>query len=126
MHFAPAPAGGAGAAYTKRWIDLLLRSGVGSPRTARPGECRDDLLTTKLQKLKLTRTQTPMDSNRIDRLGDSADRRDFLKKAGKLAATVPAVALLLSANATPAQASSRYGKGKGKGKAKGKTKEKKH
>ena len=54
----------------------------------------------------------------LDKLGElgskRADRRDFLKKAGK-AAAVPAVALLLSANATPAAASGRYGKGKGKG-----------
>ena len=42
------------------------------------------------------------------------DRRGFLKKAGKAAATVPAVALLLSANATPAEAYNRYGRG-GKG-----------
>jgi hypothetical protein len=60
----------------------------------------------------------------LDKLGElgerSADRRDFLKKAGKAAAAVPAVALLLSANATPAAASGRYGKGKGKGKKKGK------
>src|SRR5215475_13522084 len=52
----------------------------------------------------------------LDKLGElgskRADRRDFLKKAGK-AAAVPAVALLLSANATPAAASGRYGKGKG-------------
>jgi hypothetical protein len=54
----------------------------------------------------------------LDKLGElgekTADRRDFLKKAGKAAAAVPAVALLLSANATPAAASGRYGKGKGK------------
>ena len=67
-----------------------------------------------------------MDSKLIDRLGESGDRREFLKQAGKLAATVPAVALLLSANATPAQASGKYGKGKGKGKpAKKATKAKK-
>ena len=60
-----------------------------------------------------------MEQKILDKLGElgekSADRRDFLKKAGK-AAAVPAVALLLSANATPAAASGRYGKGKGKGK----------
>jgi len=58
----------------------------------------------------------------LDKLGElgerSADRRDFLKQAGKAAAAVPAVALLLSANATPAAASGRYGKGKGKKKGK--------
>jgi hypothetical protein len=55
------------------------------------------------------------------------DRRDFLKKAGKVAVTVPAVALLLSANTTPAQAANRYGKSKkkSKGKSKGKGKGKK-
>jgi hypothetical protein len=37
-------------------------------------------------------------------------RREFLKKAGKAAATAPAVALLLSAQATPASAWGRYGK----------------
>jgi hypothetical protein len=55
----------------------------------------------------------------LDKLGElgskKADRRDFLKKAGKAAAAVPAVALLLSANATPAAASGRYGKGPKKG-----------
>jgi hypothetical protein len=54
----------------------------------------------------------------IDKICDAgnetADRREFLKKAGKVAATVPAVALLLSANATPAEAYNRYGRG-GKG-----------
>jgi hypothetical protein len=58
----------------------------------------------------------------FDKLGElgarSADRRSFLKQAGKAAAAVPAVALLLSANATPAAASGRYGKGKGKKKHK--------
>ena len=58
----------------------------------------------------------------LDKVGElgakKADRRDFLKKAGKAAAAVPAVALLLSANATPAAASGRYGKGKGKKKGK--------
>jgi hypothetical protein len=57
-----------------------------------------------------------MDPKPIEDRGEAADRREFLKKAGKLAATVPAVALLLSANATPAQASGRYGKGHRKGK----------
>jgi hypothetical protein len=47
--------------------------------------------------------------------GKSSDRREFLKQASKLAATVPAVALLLSANATPAQAFGRYGRGCGHG-----------
>jgi hypothetical protein len=54
----------------------------------------------------------------VEKLGEigseTADRREFLKKAGKVAATVPAVALLLSANATPAEAYNRYGRG-GKG-----------
>ena len=63
-----------------------------------------------------------MEQKILDKLGElgekSADRRDFLKKAGKAAAAVPAVALLLSANATPAAASGRYGKGKGKKKGK--------
>ena len=50
--------------------------------------------------------------DKIGELGETkADRRDFLKKAGKAAVAVPAVALLLSANATPAAASGRYGKG---------------
>ena len=56
-----------------------------------------------------------MDAKLIEKLGelgrDTADRRGFLKKAGKAAATVPAVALLLSANATPAEAYNRYGRG---------------
>ena len=51
----------------------------------------------------------------IEKIGEmgrkTADRREFLKKAGKVAATVPAVALLLSANATPAEAFNRYGRG---------------
>lgn len=38
-----------------------------------------------------------------------SDRRAFLKTAGKAAATAPAVALLLSAAATPASAHGRYG-----------------
>jgi hypothetical protein len=63
-----------------------------------------------------------MDRKLIEGLGEAGDRRDFLKKAGKVAATAPAVALLLSAHATPAQAGSRYGKGKGKGKGHGKSK----
>ncbi len=55
-----------------------------------------------------------MDLKTLEKAGrKSADRREFLKKAGKVAATVPAVALLLSANATPAQAFGRYGKGGG-------------
>jgi hypothetical protein len=66
-----------------------------------------------------------MDRKLIEGLGEAGDRRDFLKKAGKVAATAPAVALLLSAHATPAQAGSRYGKG-GKGKAKGHKKSKRH
>jgi hypothetical protein len=54
-------------------------------------------------------------SETIEKRGrESADRREFLKKAGKAAATVPAVALLLSANATPAEAFNRYGRGKSK------------
>ena len=53
-----------------------------------------------------------MDLKTLEKVGrESADRREFLKKAGKVAATVPAVALLLSANATPAQAFGRYGRG---------------
>jgi hypothetical protein len=56
-----------------------------------------------------------MDRNLHDTLSkietESADRRGFLKQAGKLAVSVPAVALLLSANATPAEAFSRYGRG---------------
>ena len=56
-----------------------------------------------------------MDEKLIEDLG-AGDRREFLKKAGKAAVTVPAVALLLSTHATPAQASGRYGKGKGKSK----------
>ena len=56
-----------------------------------------------------------MDLKTLEKVGrESADRREFLKKAGKVAATVPAVALLLSANATPAEAFGRYCKG-GKG-----------
>ena len=51
----------------------------------------------------------------IEKIGEmgrkTADRREFLKKAAKVAATVPAVALLLSANATPAEAYNRYGRG---------------
>lgn len=58
-----------------------------------------------------------MEQKILEKIGDigatKADRRDFLKKAGKAAAAVPAVALLLSANATPAAASGRYGKGCG-------------
>lgn len=60
-----------------------------------------------------------MDHEPIEGPGEAGDRREFLKKAGKLAVTVPAVALLLSANATPAQASGRYGKQGGRGKARG-------
>jgi len=56
-----------------------------------------------------------MDAKMIEKLDEmgreTADRREFLKKAGKVAATVPAVALLLSANATPAEAYNRYGRG---------------
>ena len=53
-----------------------------------------------------------MDLKTLEKLGrKSADRREFLKQAGKAAATVPAVALLLSANATPAEAFGRYGRG---------------
>ena len=56
-----------------------------------------------------------MEQKILDKIGEigekKADRRDFLKKAGKAAVTVPAVALLLSANATPAAASGRYGHG---------------
>lgn len=37
-------------------------------------------------------------------------RREFLKKASRVATTAPAVALLLSAQATPASAWGRYGK----------------
>lgn len=48
---------------------------------------------------------------KLDGLGrESADRRGFLKKAGKVAVTVPAVALLLSAQTTPAEAHGRYGR----------------
>jgi hypothetical protein len=53
-----------------------------------------------------------VDRKTLEKLGDeSADRRAFLKRAGKAAATIPAVALLLSANATPAEAFGRYGRG---------------
>ena len=53
-----------------------------------------------------------MDLKTLEKVGrESADRREFLKKAGKVAVTVPAVALLLSANATPAEAFDRYGRG---------------
>lgn len=53
-----------------------------------------------------------MDLKALEKLGrKSADRREFLKQAGKVATTIPAVALLLSANATPAEAFGRYGKG---------------
>ena len=56
-----------------------------------------------------------MDPKMMEKLDEmaheTADRREFLKKAGKVAATVPAVALLLSANATPAEAYNRYGRG---------------
>ena len=56
-----------------------------------------------------------MEQKILEKIGEigatKADRRDFLKKAGKAAAAVPAVALLLSANATPAAASGRYGGG---------------
>jgi len=56
-----------------------------------------------------------MDRKMMEKLDEmareTADRREFLKKAGKVAATVPAVALLLSANATPAEAYNRYGRG---------------
>ena len=57
---------------------------------------------------------------KLDEIGrESADRRGFLKKAGQVAATVPAVALLLSAQTTPAEAHGRYGGGKGRGKGRG-------
>ena len=39
---------------------------------------------------------------------EASARRAFLKQAGKVAATAPAVALLLSAHATPALAMNRY------------------
>ena len=59
-----------------------------------------------------------MEQKILEKIGEigakSADRREFLKKAGKVAVAVPAVALLLSANATPAAASGRYGKDGGK------------
>jgi len=52
-----------------------------------------------------------VDLKSLEKVGrETADRREFLKKAGKVAATVPAVALLLSANATPAEAFGRYGR----------------
>ena len=41
---------------------------------------------------------------------EATARRAFLKQAGKVAATAPAVALLLSAHATPALAMNRYGR----------------
>ena len=70
-----------------------------------------------------------MEQRILDKLAEagreSADRRGFLTKAGKAAVVIPAVALLLSAKATPAEAWERYGKrggAKGKGKAKGKSK----
>ena len=60
-----------------------------------------------------------MEKKILDKLesvaAQSADRREFLKKAGKAAVTVPAVAMLLSAHATPAAASGRYGRGKAGG-----------
>ena len=40
---------------------------------------------------------------------EASARRAFLKQAGKVAATAGAVALLLSAHATPALAMNRYG-----------------
>ena len=48
---------------------------------------------------------------------ESADRRGFLKQTAKAAALAPAVALLLSAKTTPAEANGRYGRG-GRGNAK--------
>jgi hypothetical protein len=50
--------------------------------------------------------ETPEDAERVE-------RREFLKKVGKVAATAPAVALLLSAHAKPAsaQAGAPYGGG---------------
>ena len=63
---------------------------------------------------------------KLDELGNaSADRRGFLKQAGKVAVTVPAVAMLLSAQATPAEAYGRYGRKGGKG-GKGNAKHKGH
>lgn len=57
-----------------------------------------------------------MDLRTLEKIGsESADRREFLKKAGKTAAAIPAVALLLSANATPAEAFGRYGRRRGHG-----------
>jgi hypothetical protein len=40
---------------------------------------------------------------------EKEERREFLKRAGKLAATAPAVAMLLSSSAMPARANGRYG-----------------
>lgn len=46
------------------------------------------------------------DKNEIDRSGDEAfnERRKFLKTAGKLAVTAPAVTLLISASLKPTEA----------------------
>jgi hypothetical protein len=46
------------------------------------------------------------DATQLDE--EASARRAFLKQAGKVAATAPAVALLLSAHATPALATNRY------------------
>lgn len=42
---------------------------------------------------------------------EATARREFLKKIGKAGATAPAVALLMAANFTAAQAQSQYGGG---------------
>lgn len=64
-----------------------------------------------------------MEQKILDKLAaagrESADRRGFLKKAAKVAAIAPAVALLLSAQTTPAEAHGRYGKGGGRGPVRG-------
>jgi len=56
-----------------------------------------------------------MEQKILDKLAEagreSADRRGFLKKTAKAAAIAPAVALLLSAKTTPAEATGRYGGG---------------
>ena len=54
--------------------------------------------------------------NEINAMGPATDpeavaRREFLKKLGKAGATAPAVALLMSANFTAAQAQPQYGGG---------------
>jgi len=47
-----------------------------------------------------------MDTNEVKA---AADRREFLRQAGKVAVTAPAVALLLNATTVPAKAVQLYG-----------------